>query len=113
MTRTEAYLVLNSLRLVGPVRVRKLRQVFGSVEGLFSQPTMRLAGVEGVGQAVAESIRGWEKTFDLAAELEKIRKHRLQVIDCEDSDYRDWETDRKSTRLNSSHSRASRMPSSA
>ena len=28
-------------------------------------------------------------------------------------DYRDWETDRKSTRLNSSHSRASRMPSSA
>ena len=30
-----------------------------------------------------------------------------------DSDYRDWETDRKSTRLNSSHSRASRMPSSA
>lgn len=87
MTRTEAYLVLNSLRLVGPVRVRKLRQVFGSVEGLFSQPTMRLAGVEGVGQAVAESIRGWEKTFDLAAELEKIRKHRLQVIDCEDPDY--------------------------
>ena len=29
------------------------------------------------------------------------------------SAYRDWETDRKSTRLNSSHSRASRMPSSA
>ena len=29
------------------------------------------------------------------------------------ADYRDWETDRKSTRLNSSHSRASRMPSSA
>ena len=29
------------------------------------------------------------------------------------SRYRDWETDRKSTRLNSSHSRASRMPSSA
>ena len=31
----------------------------------------------------------------------------LQVI------YRDWETDRKSTRLNSSHSAKSRMPSSA
>ena len=27
--------------------------------------------------------------------------------------YRDWETDRKSTRLNSSHSSLSRMPSSA
>ena len=27
--------------------------------------------------------------------------------------YRDWETDRKSTRLNSSHEFVSRMPSSA
>ena len=33
---------------------------------------------------------------------------------CNDSgDYRDWETDRKSTRLNSSHRSLSRMPSSA
>ena len=31
---------------------------------------------------------------------------------CDDG-YRDWETDRKSTRLNSSHSGESRMPSSA
>ena len=30
-----------------------------------------------------------------------------------DGFYRDWETDRKSTRLNSSHSAKSRMPSSA
>ena len=30
-----------------------------------------------------------------------------------DNNYRDWETDRKSTRLNSSHSAKSRMPSSA
>ena len=29
------------------------------------------------------------------------------------SEYRDWETDRKSTRLNSSHRSLSRMPSSA
>ena len=29
------------------------------------------------------------------------------------TDYRDWETDRKSTRLNSSHITRSRMPSSA
>ena len=34
---------------------------------------------------------------------------RLDNIDS----YRDWETDRKSTRLNSSHSAKSRMPSSA
>ena len=36
-------------------------------------------------------------------------------LNCEELefDYRDWETDRKSTRLNSSHITRSRMPSSA
>ena len=33
-----------------------------------------------------------------------------KILDCP---YRDWETDRKSTRLNSSHRSLSRMPSSA
>ena len=35
------------------------------------------------------------------------------VTYCKIPAYRDWETDRKSTRLNSSHSAKSRMPSSA
>ena len=35
------------------------------------------------------------------------------VIDTKATPYRDWETDRKSTRLNSSHEIPSRMPSSA
>ena len=34
-------------------------------------------------------------------------------IENKTAEYRDWETDRKSTRLNSSHSAKSRMPSSA
>jgi DNA processing protein len=87
MTRTEAYLILNALRLVGPVRVRKLREALGAVEGLLDQPTSRMAGVEGVGQAVAESIRGWEKSFDLEMELKQIEKLKLQVIDVEDPSY--------------------------
>ena len=39
--------------------------------------------------------------------------YSLSKYEAEIGVYRDWETDRKSTRLNSSHSRASRMPSSA
>ena len=41
--------------------------------------------------------------------IEKEVKYYEMVMAC----YRDWETDRKSTRLNSSHSAKSRMPSSA
>ena len=36
-----------------------------------------------------------------------------EIIDEYYPRYRDWETDRKSTRLNSSHEFVSRMPSSA
>ena len=37
----------------------------------------------------------------------------LQSVPLFNTDYRDWETDRKSTRLNSSHITRTRMPSSA
>ena len=45
----------------------------------------------------------FNKTIQLESSLEILRG----------KPYRDWETDRKSTRLNSSHSAKSRMPSSA
>ena len=46
---------------------------------------------------------GWEKT----------RQQTFYLINIQLDVYRDWETDRKSTRLNSSHITRSRMPSSA
>ena len=61
--------------------------------------------------------RDRDKAVVLRGEPERVR----QLIDgCEFARaytsgvlYRDWETDRKSTRLNSSHLKLSRMPSSA
>ena len=53
----------------------------------------------------------WRKTVDskeYQAVGEKQKKELEEIIV-----YRDWETDRKSTRLNSSHLKLSRMPSSA
>ena len=51
----------------------------------------------------------------LTAKIRHIFKEYKKVTSlCEMSGgYRDWETDRKSTRLNSSHSGETRMPSSA
>ena len=56
---------------------------------------------------VTDEIKQDNKVIDEKKELIKpINKEFVKV-------YRDWETDRKSTRLNSSHSGESRMPSSA
>ena len=46
-------------------------------------------------------------------EIEPIDDKGAFKIKLKTNQYRDWETDRKSTRLNSSHSAKSRMPSSA
>ena len=51
-----------------------------------------------------------------AMPIEKSPLFQMQVTNDQSPNtppYRDWETDRKSTRLNSSHSAKSRMPSSA
>ena len=52
----------------------------------------------------------------IAGDPEKEFKRIVKERDggrCQKGQYRDWETDRKSTRLNSSHITRSRMPSSA
>ena len=46
-------------------------------------------------------------------EMWRLRIENYERDEEDDSLYRDWETDRKSTRLNSSHRSLSRMPSSA
>ena len=55
------------------------------------------------------------KQVEVACDCWFSRKGKTipQYIKYEDEVYRDWETDRKSTRLNSSHITRSRMPSSA
>ena len=53
-----------------------------------------------------------EKDAEIA-ELKSPKKVINTKAKKKDGPYRDWETDRKSTRLNSSHRSLSRMPSSA
>ena len=47
--------------------------------------------------------------FPVTGNLVHMLAHKYSL----DKGYRDWETDRKSTRLNSSHITRTRMPSSA
>ena len=56
--------------------------------------------------------------LELDEEDEELLKKRFNLLALSprlnnEQAYRDWETDRKSTRLNSSHITRSRMPSSA
>jgi DNA ligase (NAD+) len=52
-------LVSLSIRHVGPVAARSLMNSFGSIEEIFDASEEQLAGVDGVGQVVAKTIKEW------------------------------------------------------
>ena len=80
MTPTEACIALNMLPTMGPVRLRKLLQVFETPEAVLSAKRDALRGVDGIGREVVDQIINWESLVDLTAELQRIREFGAEVI---------------------------------
>lgn len=87
MTRTEAWIALNLIPQVGPVRVRKLLARFRTPERILSAKAAEIAEMEGFGRKQAEEIAGWEAQIDLELELRKIRERELSILTQEDELY--------------------------
>ena len=80
MNATEASIALNMLPTVGPVRLRKLLEVFQEPQQILASKRSELRKVEGIGNEVADQISNWESTIDLPAELQRIRDFGATVI---------------------------------
>jgi DNA processing protein len=87
MTQTEAFVALNMLPRVGPVRVRKLLEVFGSPEKILQATLSDLHSVQGIGIEVAESIASWERHSRLEEELEHTRAVGATILTQADPSY--------------------------
>lgn len=87
MTRTEAYLALNLIPQVGPVRIRRLIQALGSPERVLSASVSDLLRVEGIGSAQAEAIHQWDREGSLEKELQKVHQRGLTLLTQEDELY--------------------------
>jgi NAD-dependent DNA ligase len=74
MNATEACIALNMLPTVGPVRLRKLLEVFKQPQQILAAKRNELRKVEGIGSEVADQINNWESIVDLGAELDRIRE---------------------------------------
>jgi DNA processing protein len=83
MTPTEACIALNMLPTMGPVRLRKLLEVFETPERVLTARRDALRAVEGIGPDVADQIVHWENIVDLPAELDRIRQFGAEVITAE------------------------------
>jgi DNA processing protein len=80
MNSIEACIALNMLPSVGPVRLRKLLQVFKEPQQILAAKRTELRKVEGIGGEVADQISNWESIVDLPSELKRVKDFGATVI---------------------------------
>jgi len=82
-----AYLILNLLPGIGPLRVAQLLSLFPSPEAVLAASAAELARVPGIGGKLAGVISGWADQCDPARELEMIEQAGVLVLTRDDPDY--------------------------
>jgi DNA processing protein len=87
MTEAEAYIALNMVPKIGPIRVRRLLEAFGSPTAVLAAPLERLRAVQGLGPEAAQSVRNWESQVDLEGELRLVQEHGAKVLTPASPDY--------------------------
>src|SRR5581483_39987 len=87
MTDTEACIAINMIPRMGPVRLRKLLEVFGTPQRILNARASELRVVDGIGQDTAETISQWEKHVDLAGEFQPIEQFGARVITQDSPEY--------------------------
>ncbi len=87
MTRREAYIALNLMDGMGPVRVRNLAAVLGSPEAIFTAAEADLLLAEGVGAELAARIVAQRGAVDPAAEERKAAGLGARLVTPEDAEY--------------------------
>jgi DNA processing protein len=87
MDSREAFVALNMIEHVGPVRVRQLIEHFGDAPPILSASKQQLLRVRGIGEETAESIVSWEKSVDLAAEMKRIADSGCEIVIQSDAHY--------------------------
>ncbi len=87
LNATEAYLALNLLPKIGPIRVRRLMERFASPQSILSASIRELSLVPGIGSEMASQIFGWEDRIDLVEEKRRIAEHGIRLLTLDDSTY--------------------------
>ena len=80
MNSIEACIALNMLPTMGPVRLRKLLQVFQAPERILAGKRDELRKVDGIGREVVDQISNWESIVDLPLELKRIKQFGARVV---------------------------------
>lgn len=83
----EAFIALNMIEHVGPVRARTLLNHFGDAPKILAAAKSELLRVRNIGEETAEAIASWEKSVDLKGELKRITDFDCHVLISSDEHY--------------------------
>jgi DNA processing protein len=87
MESREAFVALNLIEGVGPVRVRQLLESFGDAPSILRASKQKLLSVHGIGEETATAISSWENSIDLAGELKRAEDFGCRILTQEDEEY--------------------------
>lgn len=87
MTSQEALVALNLLPKIGPVRVRRLLESFGSPAAILGAAKDRLMRVDSIGEETAKILHAWQDHADPSKEIREATERGISIITQEDADY--------------------------
>ena len=87
MTSKEAFLALNLLPGIGPVRVRKLLSELERPEEILTASPSLLQRVPGIGKEMATLISQWEDHVDVEEEKRRMKDHGIVALTLDDDRY--------------------------
>jgi len=87
MDAKEAFVALNMIEHLGPIRVRQLLDEFGDAPSVLKAPASSLRRVPGLGSAAVEALVHWEKEVDWEGELKRIQAFGCRILTQDDSEY--------------------------
>lgn len=87
MENREAYIALNSLSGIGPIRVAQMLTVCGEPRAVLAASEGELARIPGIGAHLAALVSHWREHVDLDAELDLARRAGVAIFTREDEEY--------------------------
>ncbi len=87
MDRRHAYIALNMIDNLGPVRVRNLVAALGKPEAVFTASEGELRQADGIGADLAKKIIAQRGEVDPVAEEKKAAKYDARIITFEEDEY--------------------------
>jgi DNA processing protein len=87
VTRKEAFVVLNMVPNLGPVRLRRLLDIFEAPDRVLAAKRHELERIDGLTHPLIDSLLQWESTIDLSGELALVEQFGASIVSLDDSEY--------------------------